>query len=492
MHFSLYKNNEGYSASISEDTSGLGSGLEGSSTPTTTDNTKQVRGAPPIMAEYLKSLGSIRERTQLVLQQPQHLQHFDVHLDQMDAVVNAVMMLIVRDYSSPTDIPPHSRWRHFEAASAAMKLAKCDRINPLLESWKKEMISKGSRWSFHPQSEQTGESEKDKAASSYNRSEGLALASLEWFMAGGLSSDTDAHPLRADATGLAAVTHESLSAAFQVNQHSNPLVGVEGRCLLLNRLGDVCAKHTEYFGSTPASNRPGNLVDYLLDHSSTLHSDDGQSHTVDISLLWHVAMDAFAGVWPPSRTSLDGVFLGDVWPCRALAAILAARSSGSSTESTTESTTVSEADALGLVPFHKLSQWLTYSLMEPLSLLGVSFAGADLLTGLAEYRNGGLFVDMGVISLRDSSIHMRSQGPESVPRFNVFDDAVVEWRALTVGLLDMVADCVRKRLSLSKDQLPLAKVLEAGTWKAGREIAASLRPITRGPPIDIISDGTVF
>ncbi|KAJ1340858.1 hypothetical protein BSLG_004335 [Batrachochytrium salamandrivorans] len=99
--------------------------------------------------------------------------------------------------------------------------------------------------------------------------------------------------------------------------------------------------------------------------------------------------------------------------------------------------------------------------MEPLSLLGVSFAGADLLTGLAEYRNGGLFVDMGVISLRDSSIHMRSQGPESVPRFNVFDDAVVEWRALTVGLLDMVADCVRERLSLSKDQLPLAKVLEA-------------------------------
>ncbi|KAH6599083.1 hypothetical protein BASA50_003293 [Batrachochytrium salamandrivorans] len=528
MRFSLYQNNKIYSAAISEDTSGLGSGLEGSSTPTTTDNPKQVRGAPPIMAEYLKSLGSIRERTQLVLQQPQHLQHFDVHLDQMDAVVNAVMMLIVRDYSSPTDIPPHSRWRHFEAASAAMKLAKCDRINPLLGSWKKEMSKKGrsdtttttttaaderepvrrlvdlfvvsvlldagagSRWSFHPQSEQTGESEKDKAASSYNRSEGLALASLEWFMAGGLSSDTDAHPLRADATGLAAVTHESLSAAFQVNQHSNPLVGVEGRCLLLNRLGNVCAKHTEYFGSTPASNRPGNLVDYLLDHSSTLHSDDGQSHTVDISLLWHVAMDAFAGVWPPSRTSLDGVFLGDVWPCRALAAILAARSSESSTESTTESTTVSEADVLGLVPFHKLSQWLTYSLMEPLSLLGVSFAGADLLTGLAEYRNGGLFVDMGVISLRDSSIHMRSQGPESVPRFNVFDDAVVEWRALTVGLLDMVADCVRERLSLSKDQLPLAKVLEAGTWKAGREIAASLRPITRGPPIDIISDGTVF
>ncbi|KAJ1340490.1 hypothetical protein BSLG_004876 [Batrachochytrium salamandrivorans] len=319
LNLEYHRNNKIYSASISEDTSGLGSGLEGSSTPTTTDRPKQVRGVPPIMAEYLKSLGSIRERTQLVLQQPQHLQHFDVHLDQMDAVVNAVMMLIVRDYSSPTDIPPHSRWRHFEAASAAMKLAKCDRINPLLESWKKEMSSKGR------------------------------------------SDTTDT------TTGTA----------------NEP---------------DEREPRTEYFGSTPASNRPGNLVDYLLDHSSTLHSDDGQSHTVNISLLWHVAMGAFA----------------------ALAAILAARSSGSSTESTTESTTVSEADALGLVPFHKLSQWLTYSLMEPLSLLGVSFAGADLLTGLAEYRNGGLFVDMGVISLRDSSIHMPSQGPESVPSLQRF------------------------------------------------------------------------
>ncbi len=31
-----------------------------------------------------------------------------------------------------------------------------------------------------------------------------------------------------------------------------------------------------------------------------------------------------------------------------------------------------------------------------------------------------------------------------------------------------------------------------GTWKAGREIAAKLRPDTKGPPIEVISDGTVF
>ena len=55
----------------------------------------------------------------------------------------------------------------------------------------------------------------------------------------------------------------------------------------------------------------------------------------------------------------------------------------------------------GLIPFHKLSQWLAYSLIEPLQAAGIAVTDIDGLTGLAEYRNGGLFVDAGVISLRD-------------------------------------------------------------------------------------------
>ena len=54
-----------------------------------------------------------------------------------------------------------------------------------------------------------------------------------------------------------------------------------------------------------------------------------------------------------------------------------------------------------------------------------------------------------------------------------------------------MAEQVRQRLGLTEEQLPLVKVLEAGTWKAGREIAAKLRK-TKGPPLNIISDGTVF
>jgi hypothetical protein len=40
-------------------------------------------------------------------------------------------------------------------------------------------------------------------------------------------------------------------------------------------------------------------------------------------------------------------------------------------------------------------------------------------------------------------------------------------------------------------QLPLVKVLEAGTWFAGRVLAAERRP-GGGPPIAVESDGTVF
>jgi hypothetical protein len=39
--------------------------------------------------------------------------------------------------------------------------------------------------------------------------------------------------------------------------------------------------------------------------------------------------------------------------------------------------------------------------------------------------------------------------------------------------------------------LPLARILQGGTWAAGRTIAKRLRP-DGGPPLKIISDGTVF
>ena len=58
----------------------------------------------------------------------------------------------------------------------------------------------------------------------------------------------------------------------------------------------------------------------------------------------------------------------------------------------------------GWMPFHKLSQWLTYSLLEPFEWAGVTVTGLDALTGLPEYRNGGLLLDTGVLRLRDPAL----------------------------------------------------------------------------------------
>lgn len=54
---------------------------------------------------------------------------------------------------------------------------------------------------------------------------------------------------------------------------------------------------------------------------------------------------------------------------------------------------------------------------------------------------------------------------------------------------DRVAEGIRTKLGYP---LKLAQVLEAATWKGGREIAKEKRPATGGPPIEIESDGTVF
>ena len=162
-------------------------------------------------------------------------------------------------------------------------------------------------------------------------------------------------------------------------------------------------------------------------------------------------------IWP-SRLAL-GVNLGDVWPHPA------AGGAGPSA---------------GLVPLHKLSQWLTYSLIEPLTEAGLIVSGLDRLTGLAEYRNGGLLLDTGVLAPRHPAVLGETHRPG--------DEVIVEWRALTVALLDRLAPLVRQRLGVR--DLPLASILEGGTWAAGRRLADERRG--GATPIPIDSDGTVM
>jgi hypothetical protein len=49
------------------------------------------------------------------------------------------------------------------------------------------------------------------------------------------------------------------------------------------------------------------MIDYL--------KPTGEGKGVELSKIWSIVMDGFGPVWPASRTQLNGVSLGDAWPC---------------------------------------------------------------------------------------------------------------------------------------------------------------------------------
>ncbi|KAJ5134890.1 hypothetical protein N7448_000089 [Penicillium atrosanguineum] len=437
-------------------------------------------------AAYLRSIHAVRERAALVLGRARcnRLNHFDVDMSKFKATASYVVSIIKRDYAPDyASIPPHGRWQHFDVGGRP-------RINQLLQSWPSSIDAQertrrlidlfvvsvlldagaGNNWSY--KSKESGKI--------YGRSEGLAVASLEMFKSGLFSSDPT-EPCQVDGAGLRKVTVEKLAKGMQ-HSDQNPLVGIEGRTGLLVRLAEAL-NHQDFFG---VDARPGNMLDYFLGHPSTLASS---VPIVPITTVWSVLMDGLSPIWPESRTQIDGVAIGDAWPCSILP-----RSPPSQPWET-------------IMPFHKLTQWLCFSIMVPMSkLMHIHFAGSELLTGLPEYRNGGLLIDMGLLTLKEQDLErgiraykenaqIKGQpSVEVVPLFSTDDDVIVEWRAATVGFLDELLDEVNFQLGLSgsEEQLTLAQMLEAGTWKGGREIAEVSRPNTKEPPIMIRSDGTVI
>lgn len=212
------------------------------------------------------------------------------------------------------------------------------------------------------------------------------------------------------------------------------------------------------------------------------------SSELDVIKFWDVLQTVLIPAWPKDRTTINGVPIGDAWPLSTLQKHIKANDV-----------------AAGIQPFHKLTQWLTYSLMVPFQrLLGMKWKNVNSLTALPEYRNGGLFVDLGALTLKKQSYERgikatraasqegsMDQGTEpELPTFEAGDDVIVEWRALTLTLLDLVYRIVCERLGPDV-HLTMAQVLEAGTWKSGRKIAAELRQ-NKSSPILIKSDGTVF
>ncbi|UKZ46044.1 hypothetical protein TrVGV298_000241 [Trichoderma virens] len=396
-------------------------------------------------AGYLRSLTAVRERAKVVLDKAQQndLVHFDVDMNKFPDVVTFVSGLIKRDYEAPfQDIPSHGRYQHFCVGGR-------DRIAELLNSWPETVdnaercrrlidlflisvlldAGAGTTWTY--KSVENGKT--------YRRSEGVAVASLEMFKSGIFSaSPTNKHQV--DKRALGALNVAKLATGMQADP-DNELVGLEGRTEVLVKLAEALEEHPDFFG---ADGRPGNMI------------------------------------------AINGVPLGDAWPCEALPR------GSNSWES--------------ILPFHNLTQWLAYSIMQPMqSLLNMHFAGTELLTGLPEYRNGGLFVDLGVLTLKEPDMarglanygayckHSGIKAIEVAPMFEASDDVIVEWRGLTVALLDKLLEEVNVALEAELDghEMTLSQLLEAGSWKGGREIAEINRPNTKEAPILVDSDGTV-
>ncbi|HEY3496915.1 MAG TPA: DUF1688 family protein [Polyangiaceae bacterium] len=402
--------------------------------------------APGSAAEldYLRTPRAIRERCEALyaLARADRLEHFALDERALDAVVERVLAVTRAAYPDLRAIPYHGRFRHF-GAGGVDRLARLDAAIGAL-SREEQLMSRfelvitsvlldagaGADWVY-----------RDANGVSLGRSEGLAVASFDWFASGGLSLD-GAAPYRADAAALERISADGLANAFQVGPE-NPLVGLDGRARLLNELGRVVREQTRYFGTPP---RLGALGLYLVGQA--------ERRELEAARMLSAVLLGLGEIWP-GRETLLGQNLGDVFT----------------------------HPAVGRVPFHKLSQWLTYSLCEPLEAAGLVLRGLPELTGLAEYRNGGLFIDGGVLVPKHDRVLGEAHAPAS--------EVVVEWRALTVALLDRTAERLRARLGLSAEELPLARVLEGGTWRAGRVLAAEKRP-GGAPPLRVVSDGTVF
>ena len=371
----------------------------------------------------LLSAAAVRERAHEMLDIAiaGGVEGWTVDLDRL-GIAAELTAAATRERYPDLDIPFHARWRHFVAGAPEVGgRAAFDLVilSVLLDA------GAGPGWRFAD----------PVTGATFSRSEGLAVASQRMFESGALDD-------------LAALDTATLGRGFQVSE-ANPLAGLDGRAALLRRLGAQVQARPDLFPGA----RPGGLYDVLAARA--------ESGILPAPAILELLLEALGPIWA-DRLVIDGVALGDCWRHPAIR-----RDDASD----------------GLVPLHKLSQWLAYSLIEPLEAAGIEIVDIDGLTGLAEYRNGGLFFDTGVLALADPGAAARPHA--------VSDPLIVAWRAMTIALLDRLAPKVRALLGVSERAFPLARMLEGGSWIAGRRIAAERRA-GGGPPLTIISDGTVF
>lgn len=429
----------------------------------------------PEKVAYLYTIKSVRETNSstIPLLKSNKLNNFDVDLTKLDLVVDFVIKTIRDSYptnESLLKIPIHGRFQHFGKGNPnrLINLIKKFKLNNLTnyEICKKLIdlfvisvlldAGAGNKWEFT----------EPNTNLKINRSEGIAVASLYMFENGIFSSNKN-DKFIVDGIKLLKLSSNELSNGLQINNKTNPINGFDGRLKLLNKLGETLINNNEIF----KNNRPGDLIDYLRDNSK--FNKINNNYEIELEILWNSLMKTLLPIWPINdRIKIDGYIIGDAWPLK-----------NKNNE---------------IVTFHKLTQWLTYSLFKPLIEFGnFKILNSQLMTGLPEYRNGGLFIDFNVLKLKDeiylNGMKLAKENNLELPAFKPNDDVIVEWRSSTICLLDMLLPLINEKMLIkgTKFELTLPQLIEAGSWKSGRLIAAKKRS-NGGPPIELIADGTVF
>jgi hypothetical protein len=401
------------------------------------------------LVQLLRSSDAVRERAQALLERARRGQSSYFKIDDMAMPLLAQQVTEVTQQRFPTlRIPYHSRWRQFEAGGVDRKtqldkalrgMHTVDRARVSIDLSIVSIVlganTPSSHWGYLEAS----------SGKRFSGADGMAVASFHAFMAGTFSSNPQ-QPMRVDAAGLVQLSSEQLARALQVSG-DNPLADLEARTKLLQRLGHALAAQPDTFGQ---HGRPGGLFEHLAYQVTEVQAE------VILGTLLH----CLTPIWQ-SGNAEDGVALGDCWPCDAI-------------------TSAGYEDHW--MPFHKLSQWMVYSLIEPFAWAGVQVRGLEQLTALPDEYLSGLFVDAGVLQLKNPEL---AKAP-----LDISHPMTVEWRALAIALMDELAVTLHQLLGRNEQELPLVMLLEGGPWVAGHELAQTLRG--GAPALQIQSDGTFY
>jgi len=400
------------------------------------------------LIKTLKKIETTRERANAIYEMglKNELHHFQINLDKLPYTVKYVINTIEKNYPD-LKIPQHSRIRHFEKFDPnfidnfnnSFKCSAREKIKKLIDLTVISVLTDagaGASWKYI----------KDNKV--YTRSEGLAFASFDMFMSGIFSSD-EACPHRINSKGIQKMTLEDFKKGFQISE-DNQLFGIENRYKSIQRLGGCLNDFPEYFGYE--IRRAGNLLDYI---------EENFQNEISIDQFWEILCNTFGMIWSTNQKTIG--CRGDVFVYSPL----------------------KKEQQVGsdLIPFHKLLHWLMYSLIEPLETHGIKFTNKEIMIALAEYRNCGLLVDSGLITLKDPTYYEKVH--------NVGSQLVVELRCLTLIFIDKIKDEINKYYENDGIKLTMSQVLQGGTWASGRLIATEKRN-TSEPPIKIRSDGTIF